>query len=506
MKHTNTFLAIFFPLTILVGLAVAGAYLFFFAASPETLIASMRQPGRDAIPQKSAAEMARKALVVQGAIRNVESASEPNDSEGFWLWFRGLDLTNQSPPSDPASLDWAPEGGVATKLPQKNWPAKLEQLWQIEVGEGHAGAAVYGGAIYLLDHDEEKNLDLMRKLDLATGTEIWRNSYPVKITPSHGITRAVCAIIPKKLLDDTYDQPIVVSFGPLGQVVAWNTKTGKALWTLDLVAKYGTKIPSWYSAQCPYFDPITKQLVLAPSGEKVSLVALNVVTGEVLWEAPNPRDWQMSHTSITPAVIDDQRLYLYSTCDGVMAVDAKTGEYLFDTTEWQMGTAAAASPVDVGDGRFFFCGGYGSRSTPSATMLRFTKKEGKFHVEKLFTLSDRIFGSDQQTPIFYKNHLFGNKKKGQYFVCLDLEGNEVWSSKPEKIGIGGAYTLVDDLILALGDTGELWVMRATPEKFERIAQYELLGGDAQATWGPIAIVGKKMIFRDLTRMACIQLP
>jgi len=34
-------------------------------------------------------------------------------------------------------------------------------LWSVELGEGHAGPAVYNGAVYLMDYDEEKRADML---------------------------------------------------------------------------------------------------------------------------------------------------------------------------------------------------------------------------------------------------------------------------------------------------------------------------------------------------------
>ena len=42
-------------------------------------------------------------------------------------------------------------------------------LWSIELGEGHAGAAVRDGRVYVLDYDRQAEADVLRCLSLADG-------------------------------------------------------------------------------------------------------------------------------------------------------------------------------------------------------------------------------------------------------------------------------------------------------------------------------------------------
>ena len=51
----------------------------------------------------------------------------------------------------------------------------------LEAGEGHAGAAIRNGRVYLLDYDRENEADALRCLSLENGEEIWRFTYPVKV-------------------------------------------------------------------------------------------------------------------------------------------------------------------------------------------------------------------------------------------------------------------------------------------------------------------------------------
>ena len=77
----------------------------------------------------------------------------PNALLETWPRFRGENFDNIS--RSPIKL----VDGFNGKSP--------EILWSYELGEGHAGPAIYKGAVYLLDYDEEKRADMVRFFSLA---------------------------------------------------------------------------------------------------------------------------------------------------------------------------------------------------------------------------------------------------------------------------------------------------------------------------------------------------
>ncbi|MFO7823111.1 MAG: hypothetical protein R6V72_04175, partial [Cyclobacterium sp.] len=75
-----------------------------------------------------------------------------------------------------------------------SWPeAGPKRIWEIELGEGYAGAAIHKGRLFILDYDESKGADVLRCLSAETGEEIWRRWYKIKIKRNHDISRTVPA-------------------------------------------------------------------------------------------------------------------------------------------------------------------------------------------------------------------------------------------------------------------------------------------------------------------------
>ena len=79
----------------------------------------------------------------------------------------------------------------------------------------------------------------------------------------------------------------------------------------------------------------------------------------------------------------------------------------------------------------------------------------------------------------------------------------MWSSGGDhKFGLG-PYLIADGVLLVLNDTGTLSMAEASPSGFRLLASADVLPG--HDAWGPMALVQGRLILRDLTQMACIDL-
>jgi outer membrane protein assembly factor BamB len=357
-------------------------------------------------------------------------------------------------------------------------------LWSVDVGEGYAGAAVSDGRVYVMDYDREKRQDALRCLSLGDGREIWRYAYPDSVKRNHGMSRTVPAVTNK----------LVVAIGPKCHVVCLDSQTGELRWGLDLVRQYGATVPPWYAGQCPLIEK--GAVVLAPGGKDTLLLAVGAETGKELWRSPNPHGWKMTHSSVMPMEFAGQRMYVYCANNGVVGVSAKDGSLLWETTAWKISIATVPSPLILEGGRIFLTGGYNAGSL----MLQLQEAGGRLTPKLLFKLEPEAFGATQHTPILHDGHIYGVRADGK-FVCLGLDGKVMWASdSTQQFGLG-SFILADGLLFAMNDSGLLRLIQATPEKYALCGQAQVLKG--RESWGPLALAGGRLIVRDLTRMACL---
>jgi len=457
------------------GFVVAGVaglmYLWLSADAAVTL--KERLPGADNKPANVLGD--GDAIEIAGTL--TKSDGVPADLPGAWPRLRGPNGDGISTEKVSLSRQW-PEGGPRV-------------LWSVDVGEGYAGAAVLGGKVYVLDYDQAKQADAIRCLSLADGKEIWRYSYPVKIKRFHGMSRTVPAVTDK----------YVVTLGPKGHVTCLDANTGEFRWMLNLVKEFGTVIPQWYAAQCPLID--ADKAIIASAGD-VLMIAVDCATGEIVWKTPNPDKWVMTHSSVMPMEFKGKRFYVYcggsTDAGGVVGVSANDGAVLWKTDEWKVRTNVPV-PVVVGEDRIFLTAGYGQYDNGCA-MLRLSEAGDGIAVRTEFKHGTDVFGTMQQTPIFYNGHLYGVGMDKQ-LICLDLEGNVAWGSTSVNRFGYGPYVVADGLLHVLDDSGVLTLVEATSSGYTPLARAKVM--DGLETWGPMAVASGRLIIRDLTHMVCLDI-
>lgn len=410
--------------------------------------------------------------------RLLEGNAKPSNIPGRWPCFRGEFLDGISHETT----------RLIDKFPSEGPPI----LWDLEFGEGYAGVAIRDGRVYLLDYDMKERRDTLRCLSLDNGKEIWNYSYPVKVKRNHGMSRTVPAVTER----------YCVTIGPKCHLACVDAVTGKEIWFLDMVEKYGTEVPDWYAGQCPLLVDENGRdvLILAPAGPEVMMCAIDLESGNEIWRCPNPFAWKMTHVSVAVLEMEGRKTYVYSGSDGVLGCDGSSGELLWSSDDWKVPTATCPSPLVLPDNRIFFCGGYNSSS---AMMQIVPKSDGTYEARTLFKLRAQIFGSTQQTPIFYEGFIYGIRERDKQFVCLDLDGKVVWQSgSTAKFGLG-PYMVADGKFLILDDSTKLTIAEASSESYKELDSH--LFFDGHDAWAPMAIVDGRLILRDLTRMICIDL-
>jgi outer membrane protein assembly factor BamB len=445
----------------ILGVALAGW--FWFAGTDRVLVE--RLPGADRGEGETGA-----GAVAKWDGRLVKGQGVIPTFPGVWPGFRGAGLTGISEDPVPLARNWGPQGPKA--------------LWQVGVGEGFAAAAIWKGQVFVLDYDQTNRMDAIRCLSLSDGQEIWRYTYSARLKRNHGMSRTIPAVTEK----------FVVTLGPKCNLVCLNRNTGDLVWQMDLVREFNTEVPPWYAGQCPLIDG--DKVIVAP-GNDALMAAIDLASGTVLWKSANPRNWLMTHSSITPIEFGGKRMYVYCASGGVAGVSAVDGTILWDMTDWKISIANVPSPVYIGEGRLFFCGGYNAGSM----MVQLKTAGDRFELQTLFRLKATEFGSTQQTPILFQEHLFGVRPDGQ-LVCLNLNGKTVWQSGAANKFGAGPYLIAQGLIYVMNDHGVLTMAEASTSGYKQLGQATVLPGPD--SWGPLALADGFLVARDNTQVICLQ--
>ena len=403
-----------------------------------------------------------------------------SNSKATWLRFRGSDYDNIVRNSVPLKNTWA--------------ASEPEILWSVGLGEGHAGPAVYEGNVYMMDYDEAKREDALRCFSLDDGKELWRRSYKVNMKRNHGMSRTVPAV--------TADY--ILTVGPRCHVMAVQRQTGDLLWGMDMVQQYQAEVPLWFTGQCPMID--NGKAILAPGGTAL-MVAVDMATGKVLWETPNPGNLKMSHSSVMPWTFNGKKMYVYSAVGGIVGISAEgddEGKILWQSTAWNHSVVAPA-PVCFPDGKVFLTAGYGAGSM----MIKVTPSGADYKVDVLkeFTPKDGM-ACEQQTPVIWKGLLYGIQPKDagplrNQLICVSPDDvtKVIWTSGKEgRFGLG-PFLIADNKMFVLSDDGTLTMIKPDSKKYVQIAQKKLF--DGHDAWAPMALVDGRLLLRDANTMYCV---
>ena len=364
-----------------------------------------------------------------------------------------------------------------------------KHLWETPVGPGYAGAAIFGDSVLLLDREDNAR-DVLRRIGLAGGKDVWRFPYDAPGRFDHNGGRSTPAT----------DGNLIFAISPLGAIHAVRFADGSPVWQADL-------LKDWDAAQSQYGVATSPLLygdwvIVMPWGKKAAVVALDKATGKPVWTTPNPKGVVQEYQSPVPMTLGGQEMILATGRQGyLIGVDARTGKQLWEYTGFPKVGWHIASPLVVGDGRIFLTGGYGA----GCVMLKVERQGDTYSVSELF--KNMSMGSTCAQPLLWDGYLYGNSyDTGGGLRCVTLDGKVVWDSKKNHgptFDMGTAF-IADGLIYAInGTNGDITMAEATPDGYKQLGRSPLLA--PPEPWGPMAFEDGKLIVRDSHKMVCLDL-
>jgi outer membrane protein assembly factor BamB len=381
-----------------------------------------------------------------------------------WPGWRGADRTGVSP-----------ETGLL-----KEWPkdgAKL--LWKATgLGAGYSSPAVVGDRIYTMGTRGKEEYVLA--LD-ADGKQVWEAKVGA-------IGKDGPPSYPGPRCTPTVDGDRVYALGSDGDLVCVDT-AGKEKWRKNLTKDFGGVRGRWAYAESPLIDG--DLLVCTPGGPKTSLAALNKLTGEVVWTAEVPEGGEAAYASPVVAEAGGVKEYVQFLRNGVAAVSAKDGKFL-----WLFGreptTTNCSTPI-VRDGYVFEShagpGGNGcallqlTADTPGYKEVYFKKKALDNHHGGVVLVGDYLYGTTAQT-----------------LACVELKtGEQKWSER----SVGkGSIAAADGMLYVRGELGPVALVEATPSGYREHGRFNQPDRSARPAWPHPVIAHGKLYLRDDDVLLC----
>ena len=156
-------------------------------------------------------------------------------------------------------------------------PAKPVVIWKRPLfNEGLGGVAVADGMVVVGDRDAEDRHDVFHGLDAATGERVWTVEYPAEGRLDYGNSPRATPLV--------HDGRVYL-LGAFGHLHCVNLIDGRVLWERHLRHDFvATSELVWGVCSSPLI--VDGRLIVNPGGSEASVVALDPVTGDVIWRAP----------------------------------------------------------------------------------------------------------------------------------------------------------------------------------------------------------------------------
>jgi hypothetical protein len=357
-----------------------------------------------------------------------------------WPWWRG-----------PLRNGVADQVAVPVKFSETD-----QVIWKTPVpGRGHSSPTVVGNRVFLTTATTAEQIHEVLAVDRTTGKPLWRKEvnrggFPAKNHPKNTEATATLACDGERLFAAFYhhDKVVAVTLNFAGEVV-WEKE----------VCRFRPKTYEYGYAPSPVLYQNTVLIAAEYDGES-SITALDRQSGDRVWQAPRPTMITFSTPMIAHVAGKDQ--LLISGAQKVSAYDPATGKPLWSVD----GTTLATCGTMVWDGEIVFAsGGY-----PKAETLAI-KADGSGEV--LWRNNQKCY---EQSMLAHDGYLYALTDNGVMFCWRGTDGKEMWKERL-KGPVSASPVLANGNLYWANELGTLYVVRANPERFEKVAENQI-GSDS----------------------------
>jgi outer membrane protein assembly factor BamB len=332
--------------------------------------------------------------------------------------------------------------------------------------------AIAGGRLYT--QGAKRGLEFVIALDAATGKLLWETPYAKAFKQGRGNG-------PRGT--PTVDGNRMYALSGDGTLVCLDAESGKPLWTQNIMKQFGGDVIHWGISESPLVDG--DRVIVTPGGKGASLVALNKMTGALIWKT---QSGEAGYSS--PLAIDfgGKRQIVAFNAKMAFGVLASNGELLWRYDKVANGTANIATPIHR-DGYLFLSSDYGT----GCALLRIDPDTGK--------ASEVYFNRDMKnhysTSVLVGNHLYGFSSA--ILTAMEFEtGKVAWRDRSTG---KGSVTYADGRLYVLGENGTVALVEASPAAYREISRFSIAKGE-YPTWTPPVVANKRLYLRDQDTLYC----
>lgn len=397
----------------------------------------------------------------------------------------------------------------------KEWPQDGPKLlWDSRkvnggksVGTGFSSLAIVNGKIFTMgdanviekvkvEKDGKVEFKNVRKgqggfafcIDAETGKELWA----AKVGQAQG-DGPRCT--------PTVDGDRVYTLTRQGNLACMKVADGSIVWEKDYKKDFGGRMMSgWDYSESPFVDG--DKLLCAPGGKDAGMVALNKLTGEVIWKCQLPVNSGAGYASIVTAKVGKVKQYLSLMGPelGLISVDANTGKFLWNYKRVANGTANIPTPI-VKDDYIFTSTGYGV----GAALLQMVPKDDSVEIKEIYFLPGNKLQNHHGGMVMLGDYIYGGHGHNQGFpFCLEWKtGKFAWEPQRGPGGGSAAVLYADGNLYFRYESGTMALVEASPKGYQLKSSFKVpISGNG---WPHPVIHHGKLYLRGEDQILCFDI-
>ncbi len=373
----------------------------------------------------------------------------------------------------------ARDGSVSAKNTPAAWPEALKRSWRIEIGEGYSSPVVAKGRAYV--HGRRDPEEIVASIDLSDGKVLWQQKYQAAFQKNqYAVEMAKGPNATPLLIGDR-----LFTLGVTGILNAWDTATGKQLWTRDFSKLIDTSKLFCGTAASPLL--VDGRLVVQVGSDihGGQVLGLNPATGATEWE------WRgLGPGYASPILIELKGgpQIVAMTEGSIVGLDGKSGKELWSVPfpdEWHENIT---TPLWTGTQLIVS----GTRQGTHAYAL--SQSGGKWQATETWKNPD--VAMYMSSPVFGDGLIYGHssKKKGQFVAVDEKTGAMRWATVGRE-GEHASVLLTPQNIVFLTNGADLIVAKRGAPAFTVERRYEVAEA---STFAMPVLLGSNILVRDAT--------
>jgi outer membrane protein assembly factor BamB len=355
----------------------------------------------------------------------------------------------------------SPETGLLT-----SWPSGGPKVvWRISgLGVGYSSFSIVNGRMYT--QGQRGKQEFVIALDVNNGAKLWETVTSRDFENDRGSG-------PRGT--PTFDNGKLYAMTGEGTVVCLDAATGKIVWQIDSVKRFGGSVPHWGYSESPLIDG--DRVIVMPGGRGASLVSLDKRTGEVQWKTG---DDHAGYSSAILADVGGTKQVIALSGQSAFGVQESTGELLWHYNRVSNNVANIATPI-YQDGAVFLSSAYDT----GCALLKLNPKG----MQEVYFNRDMM--NHYSSSVLVDGTLYGFTNA--LLSAMDFKtGKQLWKNR----SVGkGSVTYADKRLYALGEDGMVGLIEASPAAYKEVSRFEYQKGSLPS-WSPLVISDGRMYLRD----------